>query len=174
MPLSGYGDERGGWDGCPGVTRLTNPVEVVTDGMTYQEIIEILSGSVYDYDDCFDNYLDYFDYDDPGDVDDVYGFVEPVEDGMWDSFHGPSDPGREDDSDWTGSGNPINGVGYTSGTDGTGDYNISLSVGTDSPGDPGEHTDSHQTGFGEPVTDAMSVAGPHVTANGDRQPISTG
>ena len=96
-----YGAERGGWDGCPGVTRLADPVGVVTDAMTCQEKIEILSGSVYDYDDYFDNCPDYFDYDDPGDFDDAYVFVEPVEYGKWDNFHGPSDPGKEDDWDRT-------------------------------------------------------------------------
>ena len=119
-------DELGGCDGGPGVTLLAEPVEVVTEGMTYQEKIDILSGSVYDYDDYYDNCPDYFDNDDPGDFDDVYGFVEPVEYGMWDGLHGPDGPGGEDNSYQTGSGDPIAGVVSTSGPDGTGD-------GTDRP-----------------------------------------
>ena len=119
-----------------GVTRLADPVGVVTDDMTYQEKIVILSGSVYDYDDYCDNCPGYFDYDDPGDFDDVYDFVEPVEYGMWDGFQGSSDPGRADDSDRTGFSGPITSAGCTSGPDGTCDCNRSPSLGTDGPGDP--------------------------------------
>ena len=47
--------------------------------MTYQEKIDIIRGSVYDYDDYCDSCPDYFDYDEPNDFDDGYGFVGPVE-----------------------------------------------------------------------------------------------
>ena len=47
--------------------------------MTYQEKIEILSGTMYDYDDYCDSCPDYCDYDEPGDWDDDYGFVGLVE-----------------------------------------------------------------------------------------------
>ena len=46
------------------MTLLAEPFWVVTDDMTYQERIEALSGTIYDYDDVLDNTLDYFDYDD--------------------------------------------------------------------------------------------------------------
>ena len=107
-------DELGGCDGCPGVTLLAEPVEVVEEGMTYQEKIDILSGSVYDYDDYCDNCPIYFDYEYPGYFDDGHGFVEPVEYGMWDGIHGLDGPGGEDNSYRTGSGDPIAGVVCTS------------------------------------------------------------
>ena len=74
------------------------PVNVVTDGMTYQEKIDILSGSVYDYDDYCDSCPDYFDYDELNDFDDVYGFVGPVEYGMSCGLHGQDGSGEEDNS----------------------------------------------------------------------------
>ena len=76
------------------VTFPPEPVNVVTDGMTYQEKIYILSGSVYNYDDYCDSCTDYFDNDEPnyfdeqGDFDDVYGFVALVEYGMSCGLHG--------------------------------------------------------------------------------------
>ena len=60
---------------------LADPVGVVTDGMTFQERCDTLSGSVYNYDDYCDNSPDYFDYYEPGDFDgypDVYRFIGPM------------------------------------------------------------------------------------------------
>ena len=49
--------------------------------MTYQEKIEALHGTIYDYDDVCDNRPSYFDYDDPYDYEELYGWDDPVEDG---------------------------------------------------------------------------------------------
>ena len=54
-------------DGCPEGKLPSVPVFAVTDDITYQEKIEALSGTMYDYDDVFDNIPDYFDYDEPDD-----------------------------------------------------------------------------------------------------------
>ena len=56
-----------GGDDYPVGTLLSEPLCVITDDMTYQEKIEALSGTIYDYDDVCDNRPDYFDYDDPCD-----------------------------------------------------------------------------------------------------------
>ena len=50
--------------------------------MTYQERIEALSGTIYDYDDVNDNQPGYFDYDDPCDYEEWCGWDDPVENGM--------------------------------------------------------------------------------------------
>ena len=44
----------------------------------YQERIEAISGTIYDYDDVCDNRPDYFDFDDPYDYE-LYGCDGPVE-----------------------------------------------------------------------------------------------
>ena len=49
-------------DGYPEGTFSSEPVCVITDYMTYQEKIEALNGTMYDYDDVCDNLPDYFDY----------------------------------------------------------------------------------------------------------------
>ena len=57
------------------MTFLADPVDVITDGMTCQDKIEILSGLLCDYDNYFydaqydDHRPDYFNYDEPGDLD---------------------------------------------------------------------------------------------------------
>ena len=66
-----------GW--CPVETLPSEPLCVVTDDMTYQEKIEALSGTMYDYDDVCDNRPHYFDYDDPYEL---YGCDGSVECGM--------------------------------------------------------------------------------------------
>ena len=58
--------------------------------MTYQEKIEILSGTMYDHDDYCDNLPNYFDYDEPYDWEELHGFDGPVEYGMC------SDPCKSD------------------------------------------------------------------------------
>ena len=60
----------------------SDPSCVDTDGMTYQEKIEILSGTMYDYDDYCDKLPDYFYYDEPYDWEELHGFDGPVEYGM--------------------------------------------------------------------------------------------
>ena len=57
----------------------SEPLYVVTDDMTYQEQIEALSGTMYDYDDVCDNRPDYFDYDYPYDCEELHGCDGPVE-----------------------------------------------------------------------------------------------
>ena len=52
---------------CSFETLLSEPLCTITDDMTYQEKIEALSGTVYDYDEVIDNQPGYFDYDDPRD-----------------------------------------------------------------------------------------------------------
>ena len=52
---------------------------MITDNITYQEKIEALSGTTYDYDDVCDNRPDYFDYDDPYDDEEWYGCDGMVE-----------------------------------------------------------------------------------------------
>ena len=54
---------------------------VITDDMTYQERIEALSGTIYDYDDVNDNQPGYFDYDDPCNYEKLCGWDDPVENG---------------------------------------------------------------------------------------------
>ena len=100
---------------CPGVMFLADPVNVVTYGMTYQEKIYIMSGSVYDYDDYCDSCPDYFDHDEPNDFDDVHGFVGPVENGMCCGLHGPDGSGGEDNSYRIGFGDPTATVGWGGG-----------------------------------------------------------
>ena len=63
-------------------TLSTEPLCVITDDMTYQEKIEALNGTIYDYDDVCDDQPDYFDYDDPYHYEELYGCDGPVEDGM--------------------------------------------------------------------------------------------
>ena len=66
-------------DGYPEGMLPSEAVCVVTDDMTYQEKIEALSGTIYDYDDVCDNLPDYFDYDDPYDCEELCGFDGSVE-----------------------------------------------------------------------------------------------
>ena len=54
---------------------------VITDDMTYQEKVEALSGTIYDYDDVNDNRPGYFDYDDPRDYEEWCGWDDLVDDG---------------------------------------------------------------------------------------------
>ena len=70
------------FDNCSDGTFPSDPSSVDTGGMTYQEKIEILSGTMYDYDDYCDNLPDYFDYDEPYDWEELHGFDGPVEYGM--------------------------------------------------------------------------------------------
>ena len=67
-----------GGDDYPVGTLPSEPLCVITDDRTYQEKIEALSGTIYDYDDVCDNRPDYFDYDDPYDYEE-YGCDGPVE-----------------------------------------------------------------------------------------------
>ena len=69
-------------DGCPEGTLPSVPVCVVTDDMTYQEKIEALSGTMYDYDDVCDNLPEYFDCNKPDDWEELSGFDGPVECGV--------------------------------------------------------------------------------------------
>ena len=62
-----------GGDDYPDGTLSSEPLCVITDDMTYQEKIEALSGTIYDYDDVSDNRPVYFDYDDPRDYEEWYG-----------------------------------------------------------------------------------------------------
>ena len=71
------------------MTLLADPVSVVTNEMTFQERCDVLSGSLYHYDDS----PDYFDHDEPGDFvgyPDVFGFIGPDE---CHDLHGPDDCG---------------------------------------------------------------------------------
>ena len=54
-------------DGYPQGTLPSEPICVITNDMTYQEKIEVLNGTIYDYDAVCDNLPDYFDYDEPYD-----------------------------------------------------------------------------------------------------------
>ena len=49
------------------VGMLSSEPLCVTDDMTYQEKIEAVSGTIYDYDDVNDNQPGYYDCDDPCD-----------------------------------------------------------------------------------------------------------
>ena len=68
-----------GGDDYPVETLSSEPLCMITDDMTYQEKIEALSGTIYDYDDVCDNRLDYFDYDDSYDDEELYGYDGLVE-----------------------------------------------------------------------------------------------
>ena len=61
-------------------TLLAEPLCVVSDDMIYQEKIEALSGTIYDYDDVIDNTPDYFDYDDPRDYEEWCDWNDPADD----------------------------------------------------------------------------------------------
>ena len=82
-----------GGDDYPVGTLSSELLCIITDDMTYQEKIEALSGTIYDYDDVIDNHPGYFDYDDPCDYEE------------WDTWHDPGqdgacgDPYRSDDTD---------------------------------------------------------------------------
>ena len=56
-----------GGDDYPVGTLSSEPLCAITDDMIYQEKIEALSGTIYDYDDVIDNHPDYCDYNDPCD-----------------------------------------------------------------------------------------------------------
>ena len=67
---------------------LSEPLCAITDDMTYQEKIETLIGTIYDYDDVIDNQPGYFDYDDPRDYEEwcdwndpdiVEGYYDPLQ-----------------------------------------------------------------------------------------------
>ena len=70
-----------GDDDYPFGTLSSEPLCDITDDMTYQEKIEALGGTIYDYDDVSDNRLGYFDYDDPCDYEEWDGSDVPVDDG---------------------------------------------------------------------------------------------
>ena len=72
-----------GGDDYPVGTLSSEPLCVITDDMTYQEKIDALSGTIYDYDDVIDNKPGYFDYDDPHDFEEWYGCDSPVEGELW-------------------------------------------------------------------------------------------
>ena len=61
---------------------LSEPLCVITNDVTYQEKIEALSGTIYDYDDVNDTEPGYFDYDDPRDYEEWCGWDDPGDDGM--------------------------------------------------------------------------------------------
>ena len=63
-----------GGDYYPVGTLSSEPLCIITDDMTYQKKIEILSGTIYDYD---DNQPGYFDYDDPYDYEDRGAWDDP-------------------------------------------------------------------------------------------------
>ena len=73
-------------DGYPEGTLPSEPICVITDDMTYQEKIEALNGTKYDYDAVCDNLLDYFDYDEPYDCEELCGFDGSVK---WEMSHNP-------------------------------------------------------------------------------------
>ena len=56
---------------------LLSELCVITDDMTYQQKIEALSGTIYDYDDVNANTPGYFDYDDPRDYEEWCGWDFP-------------------------------------------------------------------------------------------------
>ena len=70
-----------GGDVYPVGTLSSEPLYVNMDDMTYQERIEALSGTIYDYDDMIDNQQGYFDYDDPCDYGEWCDWDDPVENG---------------------------------------------------------------------------------------------
>ena len=151
------------------VTFPPEPVNVVTDGMTYQDKIDILSGSMYDCDDYCDSRPDYFDYDEQSDFEDEYGFVGPVEYGMCGGF-------QEPDGDFHVRYDFVGPVDVRMccgpyGPEGTGDDNRLPSLEQDSPGDPSEENDFHRTGCGDPFTGIVCASG--LDGTGDRnRPLS--
>ena len=68
-----------GGDDYPVGTLSSEPLRIITDDMTYQEKIEALSGTIYDYDDVIDNQPGYFDYDDPCDYEEWCAWDDPGE-----------------------------------------------------------------------------------------------
>ena len=89
-------DEPGDCGCCPDGMLLADPVSVVTNEMTFQERCDVLSGSVYDYDDYCDDSPDYFYYDEPGEFNacpDIYGFIGPDKYELYRCFHGLDDCG---------------------------------------------------------------------------------
>ena len=71
-----------GGDGYPFRTLLSELIFVITD-MTYQEKIEALSGTIYDYDDVVDNTPGYFDYNDPRNYEEWCGWDDPGDDDVY-------------------------------------------------------------------------------------------
>ena len=70
-------------DEYPFRTLLSEPLCVITDDMTYQDKIEALSGTIYDYDDVIDHTPGYFDCDDPQDFEEWCGWDDPGKEGMY-------------------------------------------------------------------------------------------
>ena len=74
-------DEPGAFDICPDMTFLTEPVNVVSPGVTYHETADVLDDSVYEYVNYDDNRPDCVDCAEPDDFDgypDVTLSPEPV------------------------------------------------------------------------------------------------
>ena len=70
---------------------MSDPSYIDTADMTYQEKIEALSGTIYDYDDYCDSRPHYFDYDEP----ELYGFDSPAEGGMYYDYYESDASGNE-------------------------------------------------------------------------------
>ena len=115
------------------MTLPSDPVCAATDGMTYQEKIDILSGSVND---CH-NQPDYFDYDEPCDIDDICVYDGPAEFDRCCDLHEPDVSGGEDISYRARLDDQFACVASAPGPDGTGDGNQPPSSGAYRPGDPG-------------------------------------
>ena len=86
------------------MTVLAEPFCVVTDYMTYQERIEALSGTIYDYDDVLDNTPDYFDYDDHRDYEEWCGWNYLADDNSLGYFDNSNPHGCEEWYGWDGRG----------------------------------------------------------------------
>ena len=141
-----------GGDDCPFGTLSSEPLCVITDDMTYQEKIEALSATIYDYDDVNDNRPGYFDCNDPCDYEEWCSWDDPVEDG---TCH---DPYR---SDVTGGGTVFSRIWL--GVRSDGDVAASESTATemsdrspstipDLASDLGRKTGMPLSGFGGPIT----------------------
>ena len=69
------------------LAHLSEPLCAIMDDMTYQEKIEALSGTIYDYDDVIGNQPGYFDYDGPQDYEEWCDGNDPdVVEGYYDPF----------------------------------------------------------------------------------------
>ena len=66
-------------DGYPERMLPSEPICVITDDMSYQQKIEALNGTIYDYDTVCDSLPDYVDYDEPYDCEELCGLDGSVE-----------------------------------------------------------------------------------------------
>ena len=62
-------DEPGDFDNCPDMTFLTEPANVVSPGVTYPKMHDVLDGSVYEHDNYGGNRANYVDCAEPDDFD---------------------------------------------------------------------------------------------------------